>query len=611
MSLNYQPLRAIQVMDPRTDFREHAYAVLRSGSYINFRPFTTNSISNSGITFTCTPPAGQSTVIDRKVYIQTPVRVTLTGTQTIGVPLLLPGYDAPRFMPFTQSCDNQKVTINGQASSIQIGDIASALLRYQTDTDLLKKDYSKAPSYPDQSQQYADLTGSVRSPLSQYDAQPDGTQTGQARGSFPFTIVTNPVGAGPDVPVVAVVDYVTTEPLMVSPCYFGKGEDQGFYNVSTFDIEVNFLNTSARWWSHDPSGGATITNTAVQFNAFNPAFSYAENQPLALFQFITLNEVTVIPRSLPIVYPYMDVIRYSTDSSNSIAAYGTPGNLDLWQFTSNNVQITSIPRRIYAFVRMRNQDLYSSCQNTDTFFQIQSPLNVQFGNQSNLVSSASRAQLYDISVQNGLQMDWMQWSGDRVQPIGAPFITGSPIGGVSGPGSILCFQPALDFGLNSLDASGKNVASYNLSITGTARNLNNFAVTPTLYIVVVNEGTFSIPQLSQALYNVGVLTSNDILNASKHPSISYHDANDVQGSGNIFSGLSGLGKRINNFLKKSKLVSTGLSFIPNPVAKVSSKLIKHMGYGEGEDEGEGGDLIPIQRMGGVRAGRKKLMSRVY
>src|SRR5690606_2719327 len=113
-------------------------------------------------------------------------------------------------------------------------------------------------------------------------------------------------------------DMVVTEPLFLSPFYWGHYDSSGFYNVNTMDFNITFLTQAGnRMWSHDAvsSGVATtISSISAQFAGFTgPAFSYSQVQPLMLFTYITPNETQVIPFNMPITYPYFDVQRFPTD----------------------------------------------------------------------------------------------------------------------------------------------------------------------------------------------------------------------------------------------------------------------------------------------------------
>lgn len=373
MSLSYERLKVIEVKDPRTILKnERVYAALRSGSQTSWKPFTTTNVSSSSISFSCPPPSGQF-IVDRKQYILMPIRLTFTGTAPVGQVLLNPFQDCPRAYPFSSGTDVLNVVINNQGVSVNMADTIQALLHYNTNSELSLHDYSMTPNLLDQSQAYSQLFGSIRSPMSYYGDSVDETM--MSRNSFPYVIVQN-------TNTTAIVDMLVAEPLFLSPFYFGCSNESGFYNVTTMDFNITLLNNAGnRMWSHDAvSVGVptTISNIQATFNNFSPAFSYHVNQPYMLFQYITPNETDILPMTMPITYPYFPIDRYVTDSGNAISAGGQ------WVFNSNNIQLSSIPRRIYVYVRERNADLYATPNNPDTYFAIHAPFNVQWENQNNI-----------------------------------------------------------------------------------------------------------------------------------------------------------------------------------------------------------------------------------
>ena len=82
-----------------------------------------------------------------------------------------------------------------------------------------------------------------------------------------------------------------------------------------------------------------------------------------------------------------------------------------------------------------------------------------------------------------------------------------------------------------------------LLVQADVRNISNRSITPTLYICIVSEGTFCITGMGSATTNIGVISSEDILNASMQPGVNYYDVQEVNG-GNFFSGLVNFGKDV-------------------------------------------------------------------
>lgn len=596
MSLSYQPLKPVLVRDPRTILEnERQYAILKSGSHLEKKVWTTTSISQSAMNFSCPPPSG-GIIVDRKVKLRSPIRIAFTGDAGVGNLLLNPNRDAPRAFPLSSSMENLKVSINTQAVSMPMSDVIQALLHYNTSDDLANTDYSECPALLDQSQAYSNLFGTVRNPLGSY-----GDSVGQnitARGAFPYTIVSNTQTA-------AVVDFVSVEPLFISPLYFGCGNGSGFYNVTNMTFDINFVSNAAyRMWSHDATSNftSTITTANAQFNNFSPAFSYPVNVPAILMTYITPLQTQILPMNMPITYPYFEINRYPTDTANSIAANA------MQPFTSNNIQLNSIPRRIYIYIRERNNELLNSANNPDTYFSIEN-VNIQFQNKSGLLASATKSQLYEMSVKNHCNMSWLQWSGGSTNTAG----TFNKFGTV---GSILCLEFATDIGLDDLDAPGKS-GQYLLQVQCNATNISARSIFPTMYVVVVAEGTFTIPGLGRSLLNIGVITSENILNAQSSPYINYADIECVNG-GNFMSGLKKFGNTLYDGVQK------GLKFAREDYyptlregIKTAKELVPFMGLGNsccGQGVMTGG--VPVggrQRggvvLGGAKSSKQELMRR--
>jgi len=588
MSLSFEPLEPVCVFDPRVMINDkRSYAVLKCGSQTTFKAFTTTSVSASSIQFSCPPPSG-NVIVDRLAYLYLPVRLTFTAVSgATGDKVLLPERDAPRAFPISSSIDTLSATINNQSVNINIADVIQPLMHYNTDDDLKNRAYSMTPSYQDQSQNYGDLLLGARNPLGYYGDSPDGAQ--MPRGGFPFTIVQNPGATGPGQTLTAIVDVAFCEPLFLSPFYFGKTNGCGFYNINTMDFNFTFLGgqqLASRMWSHnDQSAGtlAIVTANAVfgQLNGGPTSPLPGGLQPQMLFQYITPQETMVLPTNMPITYPYFDVIRFPTDLAASTSSTPTT-------YSSNNIQLNSVPRRMYVYVRERNSDLFSNPNRTDTFFQI-SQMSVQFLNSSGLIASATINNLYDMSRRNHCQMSWTQWSGGPVQ--------GQNFTGMIGTiGSVVCIEFARDIGLPSLMAPGV-LSQCQVQIQVTASNLSGRTINPTLYIVPVLEGTFSVLSMGACSTQIGVISPTDILDCHRQGAINYADVECVNG-GDFWSGLKEFGAKLlpylqkaHDFIKENKLLSKGLSYIPHPKAQIASTAANFLGYGEGDGVMAGGRTL--------------------
>lgn len=598
MSLSYQPLNPVLVRDPITQVdSERDYAILKGGNFISWKKYTTTSISNSAITWSCPPPSG-NVFVDRKQYVLLPVRLIFTAVGGNLGNILHPQNDAPRAFPLNGSIETMQAAINGQSFSIFISDMIHALTHYNTDIKLHNKDYSLTPNYHDQSQSYADLIGSNRNPLSGYQNGIDHCP--MQRGGFPFTIVQN-------TPNQAVVDMVICEPLFLSPFYWGCGNAAGFYNVTTMDFNFTFLSNANRFWSHNQVAGSNpISNIQAVFsnftNAFATPFSYTDNQPIMLFKYITPDETQVLSPNMPITYPFLDVQRYPLDFPSAVIPSPPGPTNTTGLINSNNLMLNSIPRMMFVYARTRNNDLYQPGQGanfTDTYLALEN-INITFANYTGLLSSASKQQLYQIAIKNGCGMNWSQWSGERENDTSN---WNTPVAQYGGIGSILAIEFATDLGLPSDMCPGLQ-GQFQLQINAQFRNTSNANINATLYIIIVSEGSFTIPGLNSATRQLGVITKNDILNAKSKPGVTYDQIQESQygGGGNFLSNLMNFGSKINDFLKNSKIISTVSSLIPHPISQGISAVSRNLGYGN-----EGGIVIDPSQYhdydcGGVMAG---------
>lgn len=565
MSLALNPLQPVRICDPRIDFSgpEHhrMYGVTSGGQQVSWKPYTSTSYSNTAFNFSAPPPS-PLIAIDPKFYISVPVTITFTGTTTNPSGCLLNnGFDSFRAFPLSNIIQTLTVRMNNSAASINLADTITALMRYNTTHNIKEYDYSLCPTMQDYFQEYSSGAGTNRNPLDFYS----GNSYETTRGAFPYVAVNNDVNATPATPFTAKVSAVITEPIFLSPFLFGKGSSSknGFIGVQTLDFQFVLGSRLERIWSHDPSGGSTITNYNVEFG-----------QPALLFNYITPKMLEPIPKSLS--YSYMVIDRYPTDNNAAVASNTTVS------ISSNNIQLNSIPRRVYIYCRKRNADLYAT--DTDTFLALNS-ININYNNQSGLLSSASAQDLYNISKRNGVNMSWPEWSGSAFSTAA---ITGAPLQsqqgvpvlfdstGTSGTkrrglvGSVLALDFGVDIGLDDLHAPGEIFTSQ-FQVNATFTNISQSSINPTLYLVFVSEGIWTIENL-QSIAQIGVLNKEDILNARQIPGVNMRFSDNVYG-GDFLKSLKNVGNQVLAATKKAApYIKQGVNAV-GKAAQIASKGI--------------------------------------
>lgn len=580
MSNSFNPLQAIQVIDPITDIHAtKSYAVLSGGDAVSFKNYPASAISATSVTFgNANPPAG-GFITDRNVAFTLPVRLTFTGniktTNSSFAPsstLLNIGKDCPRSFPINSSIQTTTVQINNETVTIPSSDIFQPLARYNIDTNMKVKDYSGTPTYPDMSFNYSDLDGTPNNPLASYANTPNGACI--PRGAWPCVFINNnpvtPTTSG--TAATASCDFYTTESIFLSPFYFGAiaQDSQGFYNVQTMNFNFNFLNQAgSRLWSHNKliatSGAIQVTSNitaiTVQFNNFaSPAFSFPINQPGLQFRYITpalLTKERLGPLQ-SLTYPYWKVDEYVTDLATPLT-FGVGPSV----FNSTTVQIPTIPRYMYLFARPSQSALLADCSLTDTYLAINS-VSIQFANNPSLLASASQYQLWLLNCKNGGTQDYASWCGlSQCNTVNAT---------VTGIGSILCLEFGTDIQMGDPTLAPGVAGNFQLQIQVYLQNMNASGawdnVPMSIYILTQTEGSFSVPSLGSANIQQSVLTAADVLDAQQKPSVSYSSIAHAYG-GDFWSSLSNFGNKINNFLKETKLAST--------IGKVAGTVIPGVG----------------------------------
>jgi len=527
MSLSVVPIETVAVNVPVLDINEpREYVVMKGGNYVQYKQYTSTSFSSNSFQFSCPPPS-EKILVNRKVYLQTPVNISFTGVVSGVSTLLNSGYDAPRAFPLATNLNTISVTINNGTVNINSADVIQPLLRYNNPECLKEYDYSITPTEMDESQEYGDLSNTVRNVLAGYG---DSNYGNTHRGAFPFTVNSNTSTS-------ANISFVATEPIFLSPFYYGKGGHSGFYGVRTMDFNFTWNSDLSRMWCHNQVPG--LGNTSIL-----TSMTVTFDQPKLLFEYTT--PPITMERPLSVAYPYYSVNRFPTGPTQ-IASGAVASNI-----VSNNIQLNSIPRRMYIYLKEQNSDLdfqHAGYSKTDTYASI-SNINLQFENFSGLLASASQQDLYNISRNNGVNLSWVEWSG---QPVHAGNLA-SRIGTV---GSVLCIEPGKDFGLPDNLAPGV-IGNFMMQITVTATNPNlSRAINYMLYITTVDEGTCTILDGSMILQGSGVISGMDVLNAKKQSGITYEDAKDAQGAGRFFSNIKHGVNKLKHHVSNSGGVSVG------------------------------------------------------
>jgi hypothetical protein len=346
----------------------------------------------------------------------------------------------------------------------------------------------------------------------------------------------------------------TVEKLVLSPFIFGDAYeyDTGLFGVQNIQLVMNLNPNSTRILRHafDPLSSATLSYPSAVMSAVTVS---SFGSPRLLVQFLTPSLDVSLPAKS--VIPYIEFPRYITTLNSGPAALTTSNQRwNNWNSPSttrvetNTITLPLIPDLLMIYVRPTT---YSSTAEANWTLPIDS-ISVNFDNFAGLLSSHTREQLYKMSVANGLEMDYANWSGlaetGLFAPPGSALVTGTTATTtrnvwVPTVGPILLLKPGRDIPLQAGQAPGL-VGNFSLQMS-----LNIFNNTYTdysssglqIYVVTVNSGFFETIKGSSRLIK-GLLTEQDIIGAPEA---------DAMTSGQV-SRLVGSGIKVNNVLSKLK-----------------------------------------------------------
>ena len=512
------------VVDPRIVQQKPKYAVEKGALSITNQTFSAIANSASQQTFQVQVPS-ENVFIDRAVdwVNTTKVLVKLTFTTDPGaVTLATPGVDlslAP--FPVTQTVSTMQATINDQSLSINTADVLPQVLRL---ADLAKT--RKQRTCPTMLDRYYDVEPAstyANSPVGAYDKafSNDEVPCG-AWGQLKFYVPTDQsarVELVDGLPTSKAsytgteytfgVEFSTAEKLVLPPFIFADEDElsTGLFGVQNMQFTMNF---------NAPGRSLRIAQNALW--SVPPVVSWdsagANGSPFssALLQVQFLTPNLSVPLPAKSIVPWMEFPRYISPVAE--VALGTPAVPVSTDVESQTITLPMIPDLLVIFVKPQS---YSSAvgldpTQSDWSLPIQK-ISLAFDNFSGLLANHSQYELYKMSVNNGLEMDWDEWSGYA-------WASGSKTALVGGP---LVLRPGRDFSLSEGQAAGligNFSMQYNLKLEnatgysyGSApRSSTAYGAGVSIYTVTANSGFFETIRGSSRILR-GVVTEQDILGA--------------------------------------------------------------------------------------------------
>lgn len=508
----------VSVVDPRIVQQKPVYAVEKGALSITNQTFSAIANSSSQQTFQVQVPS-ENIFVDRAVdwVNSATVKVTVTKNPAIGV-LVTPGVDfslAP--FPVTQSVSTMTATINDQTVTINAADVLPQVLRL---ADFAKtRTQRTCPTMLDRYFSVQSAASYPNSPVGSYGSQYDPSDAPNgAWGNLSFSVAgLTQTGGGavsinaaglPTVGTVGttgvysfLVTFETAEKLVLPPFIFADDHElsTGLFGIQNMQFTMNF---------NEPSRSVRIANSAsplakpvvAWYNGGNGSpFSKAQIQT----QFLT--------PSLDVPLPAKSIVRWSEFpryispvADSSLLVSGNDGKVGT--ISSQTITLPSIPDLLIVYVKPQS---YPDSTLGDFSLPV-SKISLQFDNFSGLLSNHSAYELYKMSINNGLEMTWDEWSGSA-------WANGSKTALVGGP---LVLRPGRDFALSTGQAPGL-VGNFTLQFDLTVDNtVSKWGVANgdyagrgvSIYTVTANSGFFETIRGSSRILK-GVVTEQDILSA--------------------------------------------------------------------------------------------------
>jgi len=614
-------IEKLAVLDSRIVQSRPKFAVEKGALSLTNAPFNAIAATASQHTYNVYVPS-ENVFVDRKVLWSSLCHMTATLTldtiPAVGDSLVVPGRDfALAMLPLNSLCSTISATINDTTSVINSQDVMYPILRL---ADKKKNRLVRtAPTMMDKWANYNDAFGCLGNPLQAYDGtvEYDNVNNG-AMASLVFTDSTgtplgtaSPAFAGATyacvngIPVFAPAvnaglvhtiyfRWRSTEPIVLSPFVFADEYewDTGLFGINNIQLIMNLQSTPNRVIRQSARAGRRLTD--VNYNN-NVQGGQVFQQSQLNVQFLTPSlDVPLPPKS---VVPYMEFPRYITQYQGSPIVPGAYG-----QIQSQTITLPCIPDLLIVFARPSNYGL----NDADWYFPLASrndgvanPLSVNFDNFSGLLSSFTTEQLYNMSVKNGLDMDYNNFIGQAHTSAGSyPSLPGaSTVAGalanysarqqgqvVPLVGSVLVLKPSQDITLQSGQAPSL-VGNFTLQFNLTVKNTSDIAQIPQLYVITANSGFFESIRGSSRIIK-GVLSEQDIISAPLAP-MGVRSELDRMVGGFSFASLGNILSKAKDIYSSTKpLVSAVKGLLPESgfLGSVKSGL-DTVGYGTGGGTG--------------------------
>ena len=489
--------------------------------------------------------------MDREMLITSKMKlkVLFQGGKTAGywkpdVTLFQYGYtNALSAFPFNALTTTKQAQINNTAVTVQSNDVMPALLKLMNYEELSKYN-SLCPSLIDSFyQDYRDGIGSNNNVLGNY-SNGGYSKEFQPRGVFPVKITdlsgnelpsytikadnhgTNPYGDG------IFIEFVTTEPILfLSPFISGNSNNKAAF------MGINKMNLT---FQMNANGSYAMSNALYATNGSNTESATISNVQLVnLTDTYALCNFLSIPANLASKIPIKNVLNYNqyqAFKSANLAVIKT--GMETRNGTGSQT-LNQIPSKLLIYVIDESHTSYDS-----NYFLVIKSISVNFANKSGLLEGATQQQLFNMSMNNGLQMTYYEFSGESMSNN-----TDGEVVNVPTIGSIIVIDPAKDLGLSD-QFSYMSKGSFAITCDVTYYNQTKKNITPTIYMTVVDSGVF-MTENGTSIYNVGLLNQEQVLDTKAQEAITDTHSYSQEITGGSIENVNSIHKHLKKLFSRN------------------------------------------------------------
>jgi len=501
------------------------YAVVKGAQ--NITPSVNNAISfsNSSITFNIQTPS-EATVLSRRIMIKTKVSFVVSGTVDGGNDARLVNLGTDSALgpfPFQSLCNTIQMTVNNNTVTQNQRDVMFALQRFGDSREMFRYNTSTPTAY-DSYWNYSDAIGANNNPNGAWnDVAMD--EAYQGRGAFRIlSIAGNSPGNGAKN---VTITFETIEPLMLSPLIWcdPQSNNQGFYGIQVLNLVFNIgeANRLFRTASAGATGAVTVALSPTAFSDTQLLIQYYTRQPSDLVPARNVVPYAEYPRYLTQI---AGTINPATIVSDNASFSLVPSQSGVNTVNSNSISLNQIPDKLIIFARKRLAS--QTPKDADCFFPIKR-IRINFNNKAGLLTSATRWDLWRMSVESGSNQTWAEFSGLAVKgspstQAGAPGLTEVPT-----CGSVLALSMGKHVELDDVFAPG-SIGQFQLQFEIEIENYSQITYTDNLELVLItmNTGVFVLERGTSQTYTA-ILSRSDVLSASSMPGYKSSDVKRLVG----------------------------------------------------------------------------------